>query len=68
MNIVHKGWNWENIDSDSWLNVSEEFLPVALKWKNKYHTILDIAAGKGRHALFSYNISYGFCRGKEGDR
>ena len=52
MNIVHKGWNWENIDSDSWLNVSEEFLPVALKWRNKFHSILDIGAGKGRHALF----------------
>lgn len=52
MNVMHKGWNWKNIDSETWLDVSEEFLPVALKWKNKFHSILDIGAGKGRHALF----------------
>ncbi|MCI8901086.1 MAG: hypothetical protein HFH76_10780 [Lachnospiraceae bacterium] len=52
MNVVHKGWNWENIDSESWLDVSEEFLPVALKWREQFHSILDIGAGKGRHSIF----------------
>ena len=50
--VVHKGWNWENIDSESWLDVSEEFLPVALKWREQFHSILDIGAGKGRHSIF----------------
>ena len=46
MSIAHKGWNWENITSDSWLNISEEFLPVALIWREKFNSILDIGAGK----------------------
>lgn len=52
MSIAHKGWNWENITSDSWLNISEEFLPVALIWREKFNSILDIGAGKGRHSIF----------------
>ena len=35
-----------------WLDVSEEFLPVALKWREQFHSILDIGAGKGRHSIF----------------
>lgn len=50
--VVHKGWDWTNETSDSWLRISEEFLPVALQWKEKFHSILDIGAGKGRHAFF----------------
>lgn len=52
MDIMHKGWDWTKIQSESWLSVSEEFLPVALKWKEKFHSILDIGAGKGRHSIF----------------
>ncbi len=52
MSVVHKGWNWETIHSESWLDVSEEFLPVALKWKDKFKSILDIGAGIGRHSIF----------------
>ena len=52
MEIKHKGWEWTIVNSESWLNVSEEFLPVALTWSNKFHSMLDIGAGKGRHALF----------------
>lgn len=52
MDIIHKGWDWTKVESESWLNVSEEFLPVALKWKEKFHSILDIGAGKGRHSIF----------------
>ncbi len=52
MQAEHKGWDWTNVTSDSWLQISEEFLPVALQWKEKFHSILDIGAGKGRHAFF----------------
>ncbi len=52
MNVEHKGWDWTNVTSDSWTKVSEEFLPVALQWKDKFHSVLDIGAGKGRHAFF----------------
>lgn len=52
MDIKHKGWDWSAITSESWNEISEEFLPVAMRWSNKYHSILDIGAGKGRHAFF----------------
>lgn len=52
MDIKHKGWDWSTITSESWNVISEEFLPVAMSWSNKYHSILDIGAGKGRHAFF----------------
>lgn len=52
MGIEHKGWDWTDINSDTWLNISEEFLPIALQWREKFHSIIDIGAGKGRHAFF----------------
>lgn len=52
MQVEHKGWDWANITSDTWVNISEEFLPVALQWTQKFRSVLDIGAGKGRHALF----------------
>lgn len=52
MKVEHKGWDWTKVTSDSWLTISEEFLPVALQWREKFHSVLDIGAGKGRHAFF----------------
>lgn len=52
MRIEHKGWDWTRVEAGSWTEISEEFLPVALRWKEKYGSVLDIGAGKGRHALF----------------
>ena len=52
MKAEHKGWDWTNVTSESWIRISEEFLPVALQWKEKFHSVLDIGAGKGRHAFF----------------
>lgn len=52
MEISHKGWDWTRVQSDTWLQVSEEFLPIALQWKEKFQSILDIGTGKGRHAFF----------------
>ena len=54
MEVQHRGWNWEEVTSESWKEVSEEFLPISLQWMKKYHKILDIGAGRGRHSfLFS---------------
>lgn len=50
--IQHKGWDWDAVKSESWNEISEEFLPVALSWVRKYHSVLDIGTGKGRHAFF----------------
>lgn len=52
MEVKHKGWNWNEVNSSSWNQISEEFFPIAYNWKNKFQSILDIGAGKGRHAFF----------------
>ena len=52
MEIQHKGWDWDAVKSESWNEISEEFLPVALSWVRKYHSVLDIGTGKGRHTFF----------------
>ena len=52
MGIEHKAWNWKNVSVGSWDEISEEFLPVALQWCERFETILDVGAGRGRHALF----------------
>lgn len=46
--IQHKGWDWDAVKSESWNEISEEFLPVALSWVRKYHSVLDIGTGKAR--------------------
>ncbi len=52
MEVQHKGWDWSAVTSGHWEVISEEFLPVAIEWNRKYHSILDIGAGKGRHSFF----------------
>lgn len=47
------GWNWDEMDGPQWNAVSDEFLPVALRWKDRGHRrVLDLGCGVGRHALF----------------
>ena len=36
--IKSKEWNWATDINDYWRNVADEFVPVALKWKNKQLT------------------------------
>jgi 2-polyprenyl-3-methyl-5-hydroxy-6-metoxy-1,4-benzoquinol methylase len=49
--IGSKGWDWSLISEDYWNKVSDEFLPVALRWKNlRKKTVLDIGCGRGRNA------------------
>lgn len=50
--IQHKGWDWVAVKSNSWNEISEEFLPVALSWVRRYDSVLDIGTGRGRHAFF----------------
>jgi len=52
MAVQHKGWDWNAVQSRSWDEISEEFLPVALRWTKKYASVLDVGTGRGRHALF----------------
>lgn len=52
MSVEHKGWDWTDVTSDSWNLISEEFLPVAINWCQKFKSILDLGTGKGRHAFF----------------
>lgn len=58
MEVKHKGWDWTEIDSSLWDKVSEEFFPIAYSWIDRFHSILDIGAGKGRHSF--YFAEYGF--------
>ncbi len=50
--IHHKGWDWTQVKETAWTEVSDEFLPTALRWARQYRSMIDIGAGKGRHALF----------------
>jgi len=50
--MQHLGWDWHRIEDTSWTEASEEFLPTALDWAKKFTSMLDIGAGKGRHAFF----------------
>jgi SAM-dependent methyltransferase len=51
--VKSKGWDWSKVTEDYWSKVSDEFLPVALRWKGLgKKTALDIGCGRGRHSLF----------------
>ena len=51
--IKSKEWDWSTNVDDYWRNVADEFLPLALMWKNKnFTTVLDLGCGIGRNAIF----------------
>ncbi len=52
MAIQHKGWDWEKVSSEYWTRISMEFFPTAIDWSKRFHSVLDIGAGKGRHTFF----------------
>ena len=57
--IVSKGWDWSQVSEDYWNETSDEFLPVALRWKERgYKTTLDLGCGKGRHSLFLAELGF----------
>lgn len=51
-NVIHKGWDWNNVNNESWDSVSAEFLPISFDWLKRFKSMVDIGAGKGRHALY----------------
>lgn len=58
-NIESKAWDWSSIPEQSWNRVSDEFLPVALRWqKQGKQTVLDIGCGRGRHALYLAEMGF----------
>jgi len=51
--IESKAWNWDINIHDYWKKTSDEFLPVAIRWKEeKQRRILDLGCGIGRNALY----------------
>jgi SAM-dependent methyltransferase len=57
--IQSKGWDWSKVSEKYWKEPSDEFLPVALRWKElKKRTVLDIGCGRGRHALFLADMGF----------
>ena len=57
--IISKAWDWSQVSEDYWDKSSDEFLPVALRWKNQNKkTVLDLGCGKGRHALFLAELGF----------
>lgn len=57
--IKSKGWDWSQVSEQYWNKASDEFLPVALRWKEKgKRTVLDIGCGRGRHALFLAEMGF----------
>lgn len=57
--IKSKEWNWSaNID-DYWRNVSDELIPLAMKWKSQSFTnVLDLGCGIGRNAIYLAKMGF----------
>ena len=57
--VSSKSWDWSQVSEDYWNETSDEFLPVALRWKERgYQTVLDLGCGKGRHSLFLAELGF----------
>lgn len=57
--VKSKGWDWSKVSEDYWSKVSDEFMPVALRWKDLgKKTALDIGCGRGRHSLYLAELGF----------
>ena len=56
---ISKPWNWAEIPSTDWTDVSDEFYPVAHRWKSHSKIkALDLGCGRGRHTLFLAELGF----------
>jgi SAM-dependent methyltransferase len=57
--VISKGWDWSRVDKSRWTKASDEFLPVALRWKELgKRTVLDIGCGRGRHSFLLAEMGF----------
>jgi SAM-dependent methyltransferase len=57
--VKSKGWDWSQVPKEHWIQPSDEFLPVALRWKELgYSDVLDLGCGRGRHSLFLAGLGF----------
>jgi SAM-dependent methyltransferase len=57
--VKSKGWDWSKVSEVYWDKVSDEFVPVALRWKELgKKTALDVGCGRGRHSLFLAELGF----------
>ena len=56
---LSKAWSWLDKTDSIWRSVSDEFLPVALRWRDQGYSIaLDLGCGLGRHSLFLAELDF----------
>jgi SAM-dependent methyltransferase len=57
--VKSKGWDWSQVKKEHWTKASDEFLPIALRWKEMgKQSVLDIGCGIGRHTLFLAELGF----------
>ena len=57
--IESKAWNWKIDIHDYWKKASDEFLPVALRWKaGNLKKVLDLGCGIGRNTFYLANNNF----------
>jgi SAM-dependent methyltransferase len=57
--VLSKAWDWSLIPPDTWKTVADEFLPVALRWKElQKRKVLDLGCGRGRNSIFLAEMGF----------
>ncbi|MFA5308294.1 MAG: class I SAM-dependent methyltransferase [Dehalococcoidales bacterium] len=57
--VKSKGWDWSKVSGEHFSRTADEFLPVALRWRELgKKTVLDLGCGRGRHSLFLAEMGF----------